>query len=138
LQDFDVREGYKTEIIMIKILLIEDDATMVSLLKMLLSMEGYQVVTLSSGDQDIIDLTNAESPDLLLLDVHLGQQNGLEVIKKLRKLGDLKKIKVIMTSGLNLGEKCMKAGADEFILKPYMPDELLDKIKNIFPNAQNG
>lgn len=122
---------------MIKILLIEDDTTMVSLLKMLLGLEGYHVVTLSSVDQDIIDLAHKESPDLMLLDIHLGQQNGLEVIKKLKEMDELKKIKVIMTSGLDLGDNCRKAGADEFILKPYMPDELLKKIKNLFPITKN-
>jgi len=122
----------------IKILVIEDDPTMISLLKMLLGLEGYQVITLISGSQDILDFVQKETPDLLLLDVHLGQQNGLDVIKKLRSKDELKKIKVIMTSGLALGEKCKMAGADEFILKPYMPDELLEIINNIFQNTLNG
>jgi CheY-like chemotaxis protein len=119
---------------MIKILIIEDDATMVSLLKMLLGLDGYNVVTQSSEDQDIIDLARKESPDLILLDIHLGQQNGIEVIKRFKVIDDLKNIKVIMTSGMVLGEICKQAGADDFILKPYMPDELLDKIKHFFPD----
>jgi len=122
---------------LIKILIIEDDTTMVSLLKMLLGLEGYHVVTLSSEDQDIINLAQNELPNLILLDVHLGQQNGLDVVKSLKKITKLEDIKVIMTSGLDLGESCIKAGADDFILKPYMPDELLKKIKDFFPNNEN-
>jgi len=121
---------------LIKILIIEDDTTMVSLLKMLLGLEGYHVVTLSSEDQDIINLAQNELPNLILLDVHLGQQNGLDVVKSLKKITKLEDIKVIMTSGLDLGESCIKAGADDFILKPYMPDELLKKIKDFFPNNE--
>jgi len=119
---------------LIKILIIEDDATMVSLLRMLLGLEGYHVVTLSSEDQDIITLAQNESPNLILLDVHLGQQNGLDVVKKIKEINNLKNIKVIMTSGLDLGESCLKAGADDFVLKPYMPDELLNKIEGFFPD----
>lgn len=122
---------------MIKILLIDDDTTMVSLLKMLLTLEGYHIANLSSDDQDIIELAQDELPDLILLDVHLGQQNGLEVVKGLKKSSSLKNIKVIMTSGMDLSEKCRIAGADDFILKPYMPDELLEKIKKFSPNNNN-
>lgn len=115
-----------------KILLAEDDATMVSLLKMLLGLEGYMVVNLTAENQDIIQLTRDELPDLILLDVFLGEQNGLEVVRKLRGLEDLKNTKVIMTSGMDLGKKCLITGADDFIQKPYMPDELLEKIRESF------
>ena len=113
---------------MIKLLIIEDDTTMVSLLKMFLGLEGYHVETLSSDDDDIIKVAQNVEPDLIFLDVHFGKQNGFEVIKMLKKNSDLKEIKIIMTSGMDLGEKCKKAGSDDFILKPYMPDELLKKI----------
>jgi len=119
---------------MIKILIIEDDTTMVSLLKMLLGLEGYHVETLSSDTQDIVKLAQNEHPELILLDVHFGKQNGRDVIRRLKKVTELKNTKVIMTSGLDLGESCYTAGADDFILKPYMPDELLKKIKDFFPN----
>ncbi|HBG74328.1 MAG: hypothetical protein A2X25_13490 [Chloroflexi bacterium GWB2_49_20] len=112
-----------------KILLAEDDATMVSLLTILLGLEGYLVVHLSGENQDIIQLTRDELPDLIILDVFLGEQNGLEVVRKLKGLNDLKNSKVIMTSGMDLGDKCMMAGADDFVQKPYMPVELLEKIR---------
>jgi DNA-binding response OmpR family regulator len=118
---------------MIKILIIEDDSTMVSLLRTLLGLEGYQVIDLSLDDQDIIQFVQDQLPDLILLDVHLDQHNGFEVVKELKKSRSLDKIKVIMTSGMDLGEKCKKAGANDFILKPYMPNELLEKIKILFP-----
>jgi two-component system OmpR family response regulator len=114
---------------MIKILLAEDDVTMVSLLKMLLELEGYMVVCPSFEKSEILSLIRQEKPDLILLDVHLGEQNGLEVVKKLRESVDICKIRVIMTSGMNLSDECKKAGADDFLFKPYMPDELLIKIK---------
>lgn len=116
-----------------KILIVEDDTTMINLLKMLLGLEGYHVVTLSSDAQDIASFVQTESPELILLDVHFGQQNGLDIIKMLKNNIDLKTIKVIMTSGMDIGGKCYVAGADDFIMKPYMPDELLKKINKFFP-----
>lgn len=113
-----------------KILLAEDDPTMVSLLKMLLGLEGYLAVNITAENQDIIRLTRDEQPDLILMDVHLGEQNGLDVVRELRKLKDIRRIKVIMTSGMNLKDDCQKAGADDFVMKPYMPDELLKKIRD--------
>lgn len=122
---------------MIKILLIEDDLTMISLLKMLLELDGYKVVSLSQYQGNIDQLVQDESPDLIFLDVHLGQQNGLDVIKDLKKNSSFKDIKVIMTSGMTMEKECKKAGADDFILKPYMPDELLGIIKDYFPDNEN-
>jgi DNA-binding response OmpR family regulator len=115
-----------------KILLAEDDASMVAMLKVLLGMEGYQVVNTPVEIHDVLQITRDELPDLVLLDVHLGYQNGLDIIRKLRKQKDIKDTKVIMTSGLNLVEECKEAGADNFIQKPYMPDELLEKIRGSF------
>lgn len=113
-----------------KILLAEDDPTMVALLKMLLGIEGYLSVNITEENQNIIQMTRDEHPDLILMDVHLGDQNGLDIVRELKNLNDIKNIKVIMTSGMDLKNECRKAGADDFVLKPYMPEELLNKIRN--------
>lgn len=113
---------------MTKILLAEDDMTMVSLLKTLLKMEGFQVVALDA-DEDIPSAVRREQPDVLLLDVHLSGQNGLEILDTLRKNRELASLRVVMTSGLNLKEDCLARGADDFLLKPYMPDELVRVLK---------
>ncbi len=113
---------------MAKVLLAEDDITMVSLLKTLLKMEGFQVVALDA-DEDIPSAVQREHPDVLLLDVHLSGQNGLQILDNLRKNRDLAPVRVVMTSGLNLKEDCLAHGADDFLLKPYMPDDLVSVLK---------
>jgi CheY-like chemotaxis protein len=110
---------------MTKILLAEDDYTMVSLLTTLLGLEGYQVVTALDKVGNIIENIRKEMPDMILMDVYLGDLNGLAIIKELRQQDDLKDIRVIMASGMNMREACLDAGANEFLLKPYMPDDLL-------------
>ena len=108
-----------------KVLLAEDDVTMVSLLKTLLKMEGYQVVALDAED-DVPAAVRREQPDVVLLDVHLFQQSGLEILANLRKANDTKNICIVMTSGMNVKDECLRRGANAFLLKPYMPDDLFE------------
>jgi len=110
------------------IMLAEDDLTMVTLLKTLLGMEGYQVIALSVDD-DIYESARKNRPDVLLLDVHLHQVNGLDVLEQVRKDDEIGDLKVVMTSGLNLESECKNLGANDFLLKPYMPDDLLQILK---------
>jgi len=116
-----------------KVLLAEDDVTMVSLLKTLLKMEGYQVVALEA-DADVPAAVKREKPDLLLLDVYLSHQSGLEILDKLRHSKETSSVCVVMTSGLNIKDECLRRGANDFLLKPYMPDDLIGTLhRNINP-----
>ena len=112
-----------------KIMLAEDDLTMVTLLKTLLDMEGYQVVALSVDD-DVFEAVRSDRPDVLLMDVHLPNVNGLDVLEQVRRDDETSDLKVVMTSGLNLELECKNRGADDFLLKPYMPDDLLNILKS--------
>ncbi len=112
-----------------KVLLADDDFTMVSLLKTLLNLEGYQVVTLLDKPGEILNNVREAKPDVLLLDVYLGDRNGMDLVRQIRKDKDLKSIRIIMVSGLDKTEECMAAGADKFLLKPYMPNELFDLLR---------
>jgi DNA-binding response OmpR family regulator len=122
-----------------KVLLIEDDETMSSLLTILLQFEGYAVST-STDDSpnDLFEAMRRDKPDLILLDVHLRQGNGIEILRTMRNTPDLQDLHVLMTSGLNYKEECLQAGADNFLLKPYMPDELINLIKRIIGNNKSG
>ena len=110
------------------VMLAEDDMTMVTLLQTLLGMEGYQVIALTVDD-DVFEAARKDRPDVLLLDVHLHQANGLDVLDQVRKDNEIGDLKVVMTSGLNLELECKNHGADDFLLKPYMPDDLLKILK---------
>jgi DNA-binding response OmpR family regulator len=64
------------------------------------------------------------------MDVHLGKQSGTEIVKSIRTNPSNSSINIVMTSGLNAREECIKCGADHFIMKPFMPDDLLALIKS--------
>lgn len=103
---------------------------MVSLLKTLLSIEGYEVVDLQP-DANVPDAVRREKPDVLLMDVHLSKQSGLEILDTLRNSGDVNGVRVVMSSGASVKEECLTRGADGFLMKPYMPDDLFQLLRQV-------
>jgi DNA-binding response OmpR family regulator len=118
----------------VKVLLAEDDTTMVSLLTTLLNMEGFNVVAMQADD-DIPAAVRRENPDVLLLDVHLLHQNGFDILDTIRNSADTARARVVMSSGSNVREECMRHGANGFLMKPYMPDELITILKQTIKSA---
>jgi len=113
-----------------RILLAEDDFTMVALLKTLLGMEGYQVIVLANED-NVVHAVRKHKPDVLLMDVHLFGQNGLEILSEVRNSSDVADAKIIMSSGANVKEECLNGGGNGFLMKPYMPDDLFKLLKKV-------
>lgn len=112
-----------------KVLIVDDDDTMVSLLHTLLKLEGYEVI--DSQDWDgIPDVMASEQPDLVLMDCILPHSNGLDILARIRSQPAFDQTAVLMTSGLDVEHRCQALGADGFLLKPYPPEQLLDLIGN--------
>lgn len=116
-----------------KIFLIEDDTSMLSLLRKLLEYEGYEV-SQPEGEENLVNILDSirkEKPELILLDVHLQSVNGFELLHSIRENQNLQNIRVIISSGMDFERQSENEGADDFLLKPYMPEELINKIRNI-------
>ena len=115
--------------LMCKVMLIEDDPIMVSLLTTLLNMEGFTVKTPKNHRiETLLKAIIEEQPQIALVDVNLTLGSGIDLVRQIRQSPDVKEIRILMSSGLNLKYECINAGADDFILKPYMPDELINLI----------
>ncbi|MEA3308505.1 MAG: response regulator [Chloroflexota bacterium] len=112
---------------MTKILIAEDDRTMRGLLSTLLELEGDQSV-LVSHLAEILPTAEETLPDLILLDVHLAGDDTFPALQELRSSPHVSQIPVIMISGMDLKDKCLSLGATEFILKPFRPQKLLQRI----------
>lgn len=115
---------------MSKVMLIEDDPTMINLLGTLLEMEGFEVIKLARFNA-VLDEIKAVMPDVVLMDVHLNDADGLVFCAGIRGDEEIADMKVIMSSGMDMKHESNQAGADDFLLKPYMPDELISKIKTM-------
>lgn len=114
-----------------RVLLIEDDKTMLTLLQTLLRFEGFEALQPENDDslEAMVSFIQQEKPALILLDVNLRQLNGFDLLRLIKKIPDLSGVRVLMSSGMDFSENCVKEGADGFILKPYMPDELIHQIR---------
>jgi len=111
-------------------MLIEDDQTMVSLLTTLLNLEGFIVKAPDNNHlEGYLDAILEERPQVALVDVNLRTGNGLDLVRKIRKTPEICDTHLLMYSGLYLEDECLQAGADGFIQKPFMPDELVNIIR---------
>ena len=115
----------------IKILIIEDDPNIVELIQLYLDKVGYSYVSASDGEEGL-ELFFTESPDCVILDIMLPKMNGWEVCKAIR-LED-KQVPIIMLTGK--GEtydviKGLEIGADDYVIKPFDPNELTARIKTV-------
>jgi DNA-binding response OmpR family regulator len=112
------------------IMIIEDDPTMIDLLCTLLEMEGFQPIKVQQFDSVLAEIKQ-HLPDVVVMDVHLHEQNGLKILEALRADRTLKPVRVIMSSGMDWQRESMQIGADDFIMKPFMPEELIEKIAGL-------
>ncbi|MBT3190159.1 MAG: response regulator [Anaerolineae bacterium] len=108
-----------------KVFLAEDDETMVRLLETLLKIEGFDVESIDLANGDLLSSLRDDIPQALVLDVNLPNQNGMDVVREMRKEEIFKDTRVVMASGQSLKDECLASGADDFLLKPYMPDDLI-------------
>lgn len=114
-----------------KIMLVEDDRSMRNLLRTLLEIEGRTVVSYYEQPRpagSILDMVRSEHPAVILLDVHLTDVSGIDILRDIRADSSLNDVRVIMSSGMDVKDECLSAGATDFLMKPYMPDELLSRL----------
>jgi CheY-like chemotaxis protein len=111
-----------------KVLIIDDDRTMVYLLRTLLEMDGFEVAEVRDWSA-ILETVQVENPDLVLMDYFLPDLDGLELLTQLRSDPDIEQVRIVMSSGMDVSDQCIAAGADAFLLKPYTPEQLVEVIK---------
>lgn len=118
---------------MAKYVLIVDDAPNIVLsLEFLMKKEGYEVRSVSNGEE-AMEAIAEKTPDLILLDVMMPRKDGYEVCQELRASHVWKDIKIIMLTAKGRDverEKGLALGADDYITKPFATQELVEKVKS--------
>lgn len=111
-----------------KILLLEDDTILGDTLLELLSMNGYGVTLVKSGDE-AVDASYENKFDLYIFDINVPDINGLELLKSLREADD-KTPAIFISALVDLGSisKAFEVGAEDYIKKPFFPEELLIRV----------
>ncbi len=116
------------------VLIVEDETAIVTMLRYNLEREGFKVYTTGDGEE-AVTMVREYRPDIIVLDWMLPSMTGVEVCKQLRWDNETKNIPIIMLSAR--GEESdrirgLDAGADDYMVKPFSPSELVARIKAVF------
>jgi len=121
-----------------KILIVEDVSIMVDLIRKNLMKHGFLPLTAGDG-KDAVELATSQAPDAILMDVMLPRMDGIAALKMLKSQIETKDIPVIMCTAK--AEKktlvdAMRAGAVDYIIKPFKIETLIEKIQKAITNAE--
>ena len=118
------------------ILVVDDDPRITDLLRRILAYEGYSVAIAASGSE-ALDRSLERPPDLVVLDIMLPGLDGLEVAQRLRTAGDNVPI-LMLTARDTVADrvKGLETGADDYLVKPFAPEELVARVKALLRRSQ--
>ncbi|MDR0268767.1 response regulator transcription factor [Paenibacillus sp.] len=123
-----------------KVLIVDDDEKIISMLRRGLAFEGYDIITANNGAEGLKSVLNSE-PDLVILDVMMPQVDGFEVCRRLREGGI--HVPVLMLTAKDEIEHRVKGldlGADDYLVKPFALEELLARVRALLrrkPGQEN-
>jgi len=120
-----------------KVLIVDDELSIVTALEFLLQKSGYEVTAAQNGDE-ALKCVESFAPDLVLLDVMMPRISGYEVCRRMRERADWKHIKIIMLSAKGREAEVSKGvslGADLYVTKPFSNNELVGKIGELLAGA---
>ncbi|MDQ0534205.1 phosphate regulon transcriptional regulator PhoB [Azospirillum picis] len=122
------------------VLIVEDEADILTLLKYNLEKEGFRVATASDGEEALL-AAGEQTPHIVLLDWMLPLMSGLEVCRQLRRNAKTRDIPIIMlTARGEEGDRVrgLNSGADDYITKPFSPTELVARMRAVLRRASPG
>ena len=122
----------------IKILIVDDDPDIRDVLKLTLSEENYEILEAGDGEE-ALKIVHDNQPDLILLDYKIPKIDGREVCRRIKKDLLLRHLPIIMVTGkgdINDKVNGIDAGADDYVVKPFEPKELLARIRMILRHTE--
>ncbi len=122
---------------MTKILVAEDEKDIRELIAFTLRFAGYDVVLANNG-AEALEKVSQEKPALVLLDVRMPKMTGYEVCRRLKENPETEKIPVVFLSAKGQDREVQEgyeSGAVDYIIKPFVPDELIAQVKRILEQA---
>ena len=117
-----------------KILIADDNPDNVELLRKRLNSQGYETVAAFDGEE-ALQVVTRENPDLLILDIMMPKLDGYEVLRRLKQIEEYRDLPVILlTARKEIPDKIkgLDIGADDYITKPFNPQELLARVRSLF------
>ncbi|MDO8806742.1 MAG: response regulator transcription factor [Elusimicrobiota bacterium] len=125
---------------MYKLLIIEDEPIMAKVLKRMFTSEKYEVTNTNTAGEGF-EACLKELPDLVLMDVHLPDGNGLDLCRKMKETPRIKHIPIIIMTGEATSVDCkmmgLESGAEDYVLKPFISEELIARVAGILKRSFN-
>ncbi len=118
----------------LKVLIVDDSGAMQKMVKMALSKIGINDVALAMNGVEGMSNVKESIPDLILCDWNMPEMNGFQFVTAIRADPNFKKIPILMLTTVNTQDEVieiMKAGANDFLSKPFTPDALKEKIQKV-------
>ncbi len=125
---------------MVKILIVDDEDAILELMEFNLSNAGYEVITASNGEEAIA-LAKEHSPVMVILDIMMPKQDGVEVCERLRSMHQFQNTLIVFLTARNedfTQIACYESGGDDYIVKPIKPRVLVSRIKAILRRQQHN
>jgi len=121
-----------------KILLVDDEESILSTLKLFLELSGFQVVTASTG-LEALEQVSRQKPDLIVLDVLMPQLDGRETLRRLRQHHNWTPV-ILLTQVGGTAQRIMaiEEGSDDYLNKPFDPQELVARIRAVLRRTRAG
>jgi two-component system OmpR family response regulator len=119
------------------ILIVEDDRKIARVVKVYLEGEGFRV-TLAERGREALELVSKELPSLVVLDLMLPDMTGEEVCQELREIGDFPIIMLTAKSSEEEKVAGFALGADDYVVKPFSPRELVARVKAVLKRTKKG
>lgn len=113
-----------------RILVIDDEPRILNFLKLKLEMSGYKVMTAGNGPQ-ALEMLAMDRPDLIVLDVLMPGMDGFEVLQRIRTESSVPVIILSARESSDDKVKGLQLGADDYLAKPFSPDELVARIESV-------
>ena len=113
----------------IRVLAIDDEADILRMISIKLGKAGYEVITAKDG-QEGVEKALSERPDVMLVDVMMPKKNGYQVISEVKENLEEAPVYILLTANSEAEDmkKGFSSGADDFITKPFSPQELIERI----------
>jgi DNA-binding response OmpR family regulator len=121
-----------------KILIADDELIMLKIIELRLKKDGHQVIVTSNG-QEALEQIKLQDPDMIIADIMMPFTSGLEIVSVAKHDTNYRKVPIIILSSMgqeNVVLEAFNLGADDYITKPFSPNELSMRVKRLASSAK--
>jgi two-component system chemotaxis response regulator CheY len=122
-----------------KIMIVDDAAFMRKRIRNILLKEGYEVVAESTNGKEAVDHYKQHKPDLVTMDITMPEMDGITALQEIKNIDPAALVIMVTAMGQqSMVIKAIKAGAKDFIVKPFEPERVLSTVRNVLSAKENA